>query len=214
MQKWQHRQRGVGAEPVVCFDRLVLDRPLSERVPIRGRAVPIRSRKRLTLVHRVDYKSQNSEDKGAAVKLRHGSIRNLSKLLSMLEFEFGKDAASGHALVLSVVDFATLSFKQHIKVSTDTDILIGAHGAGLTHTLWLKGGGRAALIEFMTTRGEGQNQHYMYRNLAGLMDVEYCRVMPTSAFTLQESDIDVARLRECILSSLQLIAAAEALSAH
>ena len=188
------------------------DRPLSESVPIRGRAVPIRRRKRLTLVHRADYKSQNSEDKGAAVKLRHGSIRNLPKLLSMLEFEFGKDAASGHALVLSVVDFATLSFKQQIKVTTDTDILIGAHGAGLTHTLWLKGGGRAALIELMTTRGEGQNQHY--RNLAGLMDVEYCRVMPTSAFTLQESDIDVARLRECILSSLQLIAAAEALSAH
>lgn len=46
---------------------------------------------------------------------------------------------------LRVVDFAKLSFVEQVKVAAVTDILIGVHGNGLSHTLFLPEG--ASLIE-------------------------------------------------------------------
>lgn len=46
---------------------------------------------------------------------------------------------------LHIVDFAALSFKEQIKIVAQTDILLGVHGNGLSHTLFLPPG--ATLIE-------------------------------------------------------------------
>ena len=110
----------------------------------------------LTLVQRVDYSSNH--------KLTHGVIYNFEDLLSALHFEFA------HRLRLQIVDFAQLSFQEQIQVASSTDILIGAHGAGLTHCMWMKPR-QSALIEIFTTFGEGANHHY--HNIAHYMEVGY-----------------------------------------
>ncbi|KAH7014432.1 uncharacterized protein B0I36DRAFT_398089 [Microdochium trichocladiopsis] len=39
---------------------------------------------------------------------------------------------------IRAVDFATLSFREQIALARETDILVGVHGAGLTHTLFMR----------------------------------------------------------------------------
>lgn len=39
---------------------------------------------------------------------------------------------------IRAIDFATLSFREQIALARQTDILVGVHGAGLTHTLFMK----------------------------------------------------------------------------
>ncbi|KXJ87959.1 hypothetical protein Micbo1qcDRAFT_20330 [Microdochium bolleyi] len=39
---------------------------------------------------------------------------------------------------IQAVDFATLSFREQIALARETDILVGVHGAGLTHTLFMR----------------------------------------------------------------------------
>ncbi len=46
---------------------------------------------------------------------------------------------------LQVVDFETISFGQQVSIAANTDVLIGVHGNGLSHTLFLPDG--ATLIE-------------------------------------------------------------------
>jgi hypothetical protein len=49
---------------------------------------------------------------------------------------------------LTTVEFATLDFTQQVLTAANHTILIGSHGAGLQHLLWLPVGG--TLIELMT----------------------------------------------------------------
>ncbi|KAJ1323640.1 glycosyltransferase 61 family protein [Microdochium nivale] len=39
---------------------------------------------------------------------------------------------------IQAVDFATLSFREQIALARETDVLVGVHGAGLTHTLFMR----------------------------------------------------------------------------
>lgn len=39
---------------------------------------------------------------------------------------------------ITVVDFAQLTLRDQVRLATETDILVGIHGAGLTHSIWLK----------------------------------------------------------------------------
>lgn len=47
---------------------------------------------------------------------------------------------------VTAVDFAQLTLRYQVRLATGTDILVGIHGAGLTHSLWLNP--KAAVIEF------------------------------------------------------------------
>ena len=60
------------------------------------------------------------------------------KALKSLEREFS-------FVEVEDVDFNLLSFKQQIATDIDTDIMVGPHGAGLSHTLFMPDRGR--LIE-------------------------------------------------------------------
>ncbi|MES2345728.1 MAG: glycosyltransferase family 61 protein [Chlamydiota bacterium] len=48
-------------------------------------------------------------------------------------------------VILRVADFAVYSFSEQVAIAANTDVLIGAHGNGLSHTLFLPKG--AAMIE-------------------------------------------------------------------
>jgi protein O-GlcNAc transferase len=61
----------------------------------------------------------------------------------------------------NVVDLATLSLRDQVQLSVDTDVLVAVHGAGLTHALWLPAD--AAVIEIRPPLFAGS-----FRGLAGL----------------------------------------------
>ncbi|KAL6857416.1 hypothetical protein ACO1O0_004851 [Amphichorda felina] len=72
-------------------------------------------------------------------------------------------------MVLEVVDFEKLTFPEQLEVARRSDVLLGVHGAGLAHTLFLRPG--SAVVEIQP---EGFN-HQGFHNLAQLLDLGYFR---------------------------------------
>lgn len=66
---------------------------------------------------------------------------------------------------LQIVDFASLSFKEQIQVTAGSDILLGVHGNGLSHTLFLPS--RAALIELFP-KNSFRVEYRIFANARGL----------------------------------------------
>eukprot|EP00928_Gymnodinium_smaydae_P046205 TRINITY_DN30784_c0_g1_i1.p1 TRINITY_DN30784_c0_g1~~TRINITY_DN30784_c0_g1_i1.p1 ORF type:complete len:498 (-),score=47.32 TRINITY_DN30784_c0_g1_i1:45-1538(-) len=65
-----------------------------------------------------------------------------------------------------------VSFKEQVQTVDRCDILVGAHGAGLTHSLWLEPGG--VVIEILPKGKDGATSAYAYfRNLAKLNGQSY-----------------------------------------
>jgi hypothetical protein len=104
----------------------------------------------LTLIQRKDYAADIVG--GTTGRLTHGRISNLDEVLGVLHYEYSD------RLKLQIVDFAVLSFQEQVAIGRGTDILLGAHGAGLTHMLWMKPG--SSVVEISTKYGERMNQHY------------------------------------------------------
>ena len=73
-----------------------------------------------------------------------------------------------HAVV-EVVQFEQLTFEQQLETVRRTDVLVGVHGAGLTHALFLRPG--SAIVEVLP---EGF-KHQGFRNTAQLMGHDYVR---------------------------------------
>lgn len=70
-------------------------------------------------------------------------------------------------VLIRVIDFAALPFTQQIQIVRSTDVLVGVHGAGLTHSLWLRKG--SAMVEILPEGFE----HKGFRNLAGALGHNY-----------------------------------------
>ncbi|MCJ1381484.1 hypothetical protein MMC17_004595 [Xylographa soralifera] len=71
------------------------------------------------------------------------------------------------AIEIQMVDFAALSFVEQIRIARRTDILVGVHGAGLTHELFLRAG--SAVVEIIPH----SLAHKGFRNLAKLLGHGY-----------------------------------------
>ncbi|MCJ1432474.1 hypothetical protein MMC27_001831 [Xylographa pallens] len=71
------------------------------------------------------------------------------------------------AVEIQMVDFATLSFVEQIRIARRTDILVGVHGAGLTHELFQRPG--SAVVEIIPH----SLAHKGFRNLAKLLGHGY-----------------------------------------
>ena len=104
----------------------------------------------LTLIQRRDYSAEVVG--GTAGRLTHGRISNLDEVLGVLHYEYSD------RLTLQIVDFAVLSFQEQVAIGRGTNILLGAHGAGLTHMLWMQPG--SSVVEISTKYGERMNRHY------------------------------------------------------
>lgn len=50
-----------------------------------------------------------------------------------------------------IIDFAGMPFHEQIKIARDTDVMVGLHGAGLTHHMFMEEG-RGALVEIQPDR--------------------------------------------------------------
>ncbi|THV43917.1 hypothetical protein BGAL_0815g00030 [Botrytis galanthina] len=68
------------------------------------------------------------------------------------------------------IDFESLSFSEQVKVVRETDVLVGVHGAGLTHGMFLPE--RSVMVEILPE----ELNHKGFRNLAGLRSHTYLSV--------------------------------------
>jgi protein O-GlcNAc transferase len=79
---------------------------------------------------------------------------------------------------LSVVDFAAIPFAEQLRIIRDTDVLVGVHGAGLTHTMFMRE--RAGVVVEMqpeTLRHPQTGEpHNGFRNLANMLRLDYFRI--------------------------------------
>jgi protein O-GlcNAc transferase len=65
------------------------------------------------------------------------------------------------------VDLAGLSFEAQIQIIHKTDILLSVHGAGLTHSMFLKAG--SVVVEILPE----DVKYKGFQNIAGQMDLGY-----------------------------------------
>ncbi|EFY84844.1 DUF563 domain protein [Metarhizium acridum CQMa 102] len=93
---------------------------------------------------------------------------NTRKLINETELIESVQKAIPH-LDLEIVDFAGFSFAEQLKIVRETDLLIGVHGAGLTHTMFLPPG--SAVVEILP----GDFAHMGFRNLAQILGHRYYR---------------------------------------
>ena len=88
-------------------------------------------------------------------------IRNDAVVVTALKSLEGETFTNGAVVKLSEVDFNLLSFPEQIKHDLKTDIMVGPHGAGLMHNIFMRS--RATLVELFID-GSGVNRHF--HNLA------------------------------------------------
>lgn len=77
-------------------------------------------------------------------------------------------ARFGGAADLRMVDFEGMPFREQVEVARDSDVLVGMHGAGLTHAMFMEEG-RGALVEIQPDR----LCHWGFRNLAKMTGHKY-----------------------------------------
>lgn len=68
---------------------------------------------------------------------------------------------------LQSIDFAAISFRKQLEIIRDTDVLVGVHGAGLTHGMFLPP--RSAMVEVLPPTVN----HKGFRNIAGILQHSY-----------------------------------------
>lgn len=88
-------------------------------------------------------------------------IRNDAEVVAALKTLESKSFANADRIVVQDVDYNVLSFEQQIRTDLATDIMIGPHGAGLMHNIFMRD--RAWLIELFVD-GSSVNRHF--HNLA------------------------------------------------
>lgn len=71
------------------------------------------------------------------------------------------------AIRIDLVDFADVPFSEQLKIVRRTDILVGVHGAGLTHGIFLPPG--STMVEIIPYKFD----HKGFRNLAKLLNHHY-----------------------------------------
>ncbi|GAB0137946.1 hypothetical protein EsDP_00006196 [Epichloe bromicola] len=90
------------------------------------------------------------------------------KLINETELIESVNKAVPH-IRLEIVDFANLSIAEQFKMIRETDLLVGVHGAGLTHTMFLPPG--SAVVEILPSGFA----HRGFRNLAQMLGHDYFR---------------------------------------
>lgn len=84
-------------------------------------------------------------------------VINEAELVQMLKSLESEPRRDGKTVVINVVNFNELSFEQQVAEDLKTDIMIGPHGAGLTHSAFMRD--RARLVELFVD-GSGGNRHF------------------------------------------------------
>lgn len=84
-------------------------------------------------------------------------VRNNAEVVDGLHALARNTTVAGRALVFTETDYNTLPFRKQLAHTIATDILVGPHGAGLTHQMFL--GDDASVIELFID-GSSSNRHF------------------------------------------------------
>lgn len=88
-------------------------------------------------------------------------VRNDQEVVKALRTLEDVEWPNGVKVVFRDVDFNVLSFEEQIQIDVTTDVMVGPHGAGLMHNIFMPD--RAVLLE-LHIDGSGANMHF--HNLA------------------------------------------------
>lgn len=88
-------------------------------------------------------------------------VRNDAEVVAALKSLENEEFADGKVVKVQDVDYNVLNFEEQITIDLGTDIMIGAHGAGLMHNIFMRD--RATLVELFVD-GSSVNRHF--HNLA------------------------------------------------
>lgn len=117
---------------------------------------------------------------------KHRRVLNQEELIERLEQKL-KEVRQNDQVEIKSIDFNhRMSFMEQIKISSRTDILIGIHGAGLTHTLFQPDYG--VLFELYNCEDES-----CYKDLARLRGTHYITWKDKTkfeAFVDDQNDLD------------------------
>ncbi|KAL1865668.1 hypothetical protein Daus18300_007044 [Diaporthe australafricana] len=92
-------------------------------------------------------------------------IRNIDHLLQALHRAFPN-------IIAQAVDFAAIPMSDQLQIVQSTDILVGAHGAGLSHIMFMREG-KGAVVEIQPAGLSELDHQARYKNLAAMMGQEY-----------------------------------------
>eukprot|EP00759_Apiculatamorpha_spiralis_P032136 PhF_6_TR33686/c0_g1_i2/m.49366/K18134/EOGT; protein O-GlcNAc transferase len=111
----------------------------------------------VTIINRKNYKT------GHPIGRRIANIDKLASEIASLGESLQQD------VYVNIVDYAAYDFDQQVNISRSTDLLVGMHGAGLIHIMYLHP--HAAVFEFFCPEKPPSNYRYQY--LSALMGLEY-----------------------------------------
>ena len=98
-------------------------------------------------------------------------LRNIDALTASARARWPK-------VIFQLIDFASISLKEQVLVAQNTSVLIGLHGAALTHLLWLPEESSVAGIQLPNKRMPEAQPHTGFRNLAKMRNMHYFMAHP------------------------------------
>lgn len=120
-------------------------------------------------------------------------VRNDDALIDGLKQLQGQSFSNGASVKVVAADYNALSLKEQIASDIQTDIMIGPHGAGLMHNIFMRD--RASLIELFIDGSSG-NRHF--HNLASWYGRRYQGVQ-------MSNPVDVAAIVQLVREHIEAI---------
>lgn len=120
-------------------------------------------------------------------------IQNDNELVKELKSLESRTYLNNAIVKFQDVDYNILTFEDQIKVDLSTDILIGPHGAGLMHNIFMRD--RAVLME-LSIDGSGIQRHF--HNLARWYGRTYYGINCNNPINVNSLRIDIVRAIEAI----------------
>lgn len=118
----------------------------------------------------------------------HRRLKNEDLLLAELE-------RKNPHISVQMVDFAALPFSEQVGLAQESDVLVGIHGAGLTHSMFMRQGA-GAVVEIQP---EGLD-HHGFRNIAGMRNLGYFRtrakIIPPESWSPGEPAVAVDKIEK------------------
>lgn len=120
-------------------------------------------------------------DKDSPVVLTYINRTGSRRLVHGEEY-FNRVASKYPHVKVQSIDFADLSLQKQLEIIQGTDVLVGVHGAGLTHGMFLPP--NSAMVEILPH----DFNHKGFRNMASLLDHEYFSTHASGAVVVKRDD--------------------------
>ena len=116
-------------------------------------------------------------------------VQNDHELVTALKGLEKETYVNGAQVVFQDVDYNLLSFEEQIKVDLQTDVMVGPHGAGLLHNIFMRD--RAVLVE-LSVDGSGGLRHF--HNLAHWYGRRYVNLTPSNPVRVEALYKELAQI--------------------